>query len=92
MECHSVRQKATASPVDRRYCVELVLFLPIIHTQPLMASTSGHWREVHSLGLVTLGTSENQVGSDPLVAVTASLTTPLARMCYAYQQLHDIGN
>lgn len=56
-----------------------------------MASTSEHWHEVHSLGLVTLGTSESQVGSDPLLLMTALLTTPLARMCYAYQQLYDIG-
>ena len=56
-----------------------------------MASISGHWREVHSLGLVTLGTSESQVSLDSLVLVTALLTIPLARMCYAYQQLHDIG-
>jgi len=56
-----------------------------------MASISGHWREVHRLGLVILGTLESQVGSDSLVPVTALLTTPLARMCYAYQQLHDIG-
>lgn len=56
-----------------------------------MASTSGHWHEVHSLGLVTLGTSESQVRFDSLLPVTVLLTIPLARMCYAYQQLYDIG-
>lgn len=56
-----------------------------------MASTSGHWHEVHSLGLVTLGTSESQVRFDSLLPVTVLLTIPLARMCYAYQQLYEIG-
>jgi len=32
-----------------------------------MTSISGHWHEVHSLGLVILGTSESQVGSDLLL-------------------------
>jgi hypothetical protein len=56
-----------------------------------MSPVSGHLHEVRSPGLVTLDTSESQVSPDSLVPVTALLTTHLARMCYAYQQLHDIG-
>lgn len=44
-----------------------------------------------SPGLVTLGTLESQVSPNSLVRAFALLTTPLARMCYAYQQLSEIG-
>jgi hypothetical protein len=46
---------------------------------------------VPSLGPVTLATLENQVGSSVLAGTAVLLITPLARMCYAYQQLNDIG-
>jgi len=90
MECRSVKQKATATPADRRHCVEWVLLLTYSHTI-LMTSILGPWPEVPSLGPATLGTLENQVSLDLLARATTLLTAHLARMCYAYQQLNDIG-
>ena len=57
----------------------------------LIARILGPWPEVPSLGQVTLGTLESRVSLDLLAHSTASLTGILARMCYAYQQLNDIG-
>lgn len=90
MECRSAEKKATTTPMERRYCVEWVLFLSTYSHAVLMTSNSGRWLEVPSRGLVTLGTSENQVGS--LMPRASVLLTPLlARMCHAYQRLNDIG-
>ena len=90
MECRSAKQKTAATPADRRHCVEWVS-LPLVDHTILMTRILGPWPEVPSLGQVTLGTLESQVSSDSFIRSTASLTETLARMCYAYQQLNDIG-
>ena len=90
MECRLI-QNAAATPMKRRHCVEWVLLLLTCSRAVLMSSGLGRWLEVPSHGLVILGTSESQVSSVVLFRATASLTMPLARMCYAYQQLNDIG-
>lgn len=55
-----------------------------------MTSDLERWHEVPSLGLATPGSSESPVSSTTLF-MAIWLTTPLARICYAYQHLHDIG-
>lgn len=91
MECRLVKQKPTAIPIERRHCVEWV---PIpstcLHTI-LMISNLERWLEAPSRGLVILGTSESRVSLVVLSRATALLILPSARMCYAYQQLNDIG-
>ena len=61
-----------------------------IRTQFSRLRIIGHWHGVPSLGPATLGILENQVSS---FARRHSFTPheTLARMCYAYQQLNDIG-
>ena len=44
-----------------------------------------------SLGQATLGTLESRVSPDLLAQSAALFTTTPARMCYAYQQMNDIG-
>ena len=90
MECRSVRQNAAATPAGRRHCVEWVLFLLL---SSLMILTNSNFRALaRSAQSWSSYSGYFRESSKPgSTRTTALLMTPLARMCYAYQHLNDIG-
>lgn len=88
MEC---RQKSTITPTKRRHCVEWALFLSFNLYIILLTTSLGRWLGVPNLGPAIPVTSESRVSTVTFARTIASPKRLLARICYAYQQLNDVG-